>query len=50
MEKEIKKTSGCNACKKRKNLKPSELALIFLAFYMFFTSIYGTIQLFKNIF
>jgi len=44
-----KKSKDCKSCK-NPGLKISHWGMIFLGFYMLFTSIYGTIQLIKLIF
>jgi len=45
MENEV----GCKKCKK-KGLSGTHWVMVVLSFYILFTSIYGTIQLFKLLF
>jgi hypothetical protein len=43
------KKGKCKSCKKDK-LNAKEIFFVIIGLYMFATSIYGTIQLFKNLF
>lgn len=46
---ENNKEKDCNTCK-NKGLKKEHWFMVILAVYILFSSIYGTIQIFKNLF